>query len=378
MKLIISLLTLSVAINICTAQVFGRCNTPDQYRGECVYLKSCAALVTRINKKPLAHEDRLFLSLSQCGYRDRQPLVCCRPVENVTPVTPAPVAPPPRNNLLPRIGVCGIDAEDRIYGGERTKVNEYPWMALLQYSKPNNKKGFHCGGVLISENYVLTASHCVNGKDLPTTWQLTGVRLGEWDTTTENDCDDSFVNENVCAPPAIDIQIEQLIPHENYQPNAGNQHNDIALLRLAQKVTFNEFVAPICLPFESAVRNNNFVNQTLSVAGWGKTESVSASNLKLKVNVDGVTNSKCQDIYGSQNREIVGSQVCAGGLKGKDSCRGDSGGPLMRQNVQSNPPYWYLAGLVSYGPSPCGQEGWPGVYTRVGNYVDWVESNLKP
>ena len=98
---------------------------------------------------------------------------------------------------------------------------------------------------------------------------MTGVRLGEWDTTTENDCDDSFVNENVCAPPAIDIQIEQLIPHENYQPSAGNQHNDIALLRLAQRVTFSEFVAPICLPFESAVRNNDFVNQTLSVAGWG-------------------------------------------------------------------------------------------------------------
>lgn len=101
-------------------------------------MKSCAALVTRINKKPLAHEDRLFLSLSQCGYRDRQPLVCCRPVENApAPVTPAPVPPPNRSSLLPRIGVCGIDAEDRIYGGERTKVNEYPWMVLLQYSKRN-------------------------------------------------------------------------------------------------------------------------------------------------------------------------------------------------------------------------------------------------
>lgn len=45
--------------------------------------------------------------------------------------------------------------------------------------------------------------------------------------------------------------------------------------------------------------------------------------------------------------------------------RGDSGGPLMRQNEKGIPPYWYLAGLVSYGPSPCGMDGWPGVYTRV-------------
>ena len=152
----------------------------------------------------------------------------------------------------------------------------------MLYFLANNKKGFHCGGVLISERYVLTASHCVNGKDIPTTWQLTGVRLGEWDTTTENDCDDSFVNEKVCAPPAIDIQIEQLIPHENYQPSAGNQHNDIALLRLAQPVTFSEFVAPICLPFESAARDNNFVNQTLSVAGWGLLKNNTMLNLIIK------------------------------------------------------------------------------------------------
>lgn len=123
--------------------------------------------------------------------------------------------------------------------------------------------------------------------------------MGEWDTTTENDCDDSFVNENVCAPPAIDIQIEQLIPHENYQPAAGNQHNDIALLRLAQKVTFSEFVAPICLPFESAVRNNDFVNQTLSVAGWGL------------LNIKSITSSiiKFQLLLISQERQKVSRQV---------------------------------------------------------------------
>jgi secreted trypsin-like serine protease len=49
-----------------------------------------------------------------------------------------------------------------------------------------------------------------------------------------------------------------------------------------------------------------------------------------------------------------------------DFSRGDSGGPLMRQNVRGAAvPFWYLAGLVSFGPTPCGQANWPGVYTRV-------------
>jgi hypothetical protein len=99
---------------------------------------------------------------------------------------------------------------------------------------------------------------------------LTGVRLGEWDTTQEVDCDDSFINEQVCNDPPVDIPIEKLIPHEQYDPQGANQHNDIALLRLAQPVTYTTYVRPICLPVEPQLQANDFVKQTLSVAGWGE------------------------------------------------------------------------------------------------------------
>lgn len=46
---------------------------------------------------------------------------------------------------------------------------------------------------------------------------------------------------------------------------------------------------------------------------------MSASNLKLKVNVDGVSQSDCQSVYSSEKRDIIDSQVCAGGKKGFDS-----------------------------------------------------------
>ncbi|KAJ8928433.1 hypothetical protein NQ314_019022 [Rhamnusium bicolor] len=72
-------------------------------------------------------------------------------------------------------------------------------------------------------------------------------------------------------------------------------------------------------------------------------------------------------------------QLCAGGEKGKDSCRGDSGGPLMSYHADENSEInWYSIGVVSFGPSPCGMEDWPGVYTKVANYVPWIVTKLRP
>lgn len=95
-------------------------------------------------------EDKEYLTRSQCGYRDEQPLVCCTKLSEK-----------PLNKLLPYPGECGQDLEDRIYGGTETKINEFPWMVLLHYSKKDARGGFHCGGALINNRYVLTASHCV-------------------------------------------------------------------------------------------------------------------------------------------------------------------------------------------------------------------------
>lgn len=60
--------------------------------------------------------------------------------------------------------ICGPTVfEDKIYGGNDTGLDEFPWMALLQYKKMNNDPTFGCGGMLINKNYVLTAAHCVSG-----------------------------------------------------------------------------------------------------------------------------------------------------------------------------------------------------------------------
>jgi hypothetical protein len=91
------------------------------------------------------------------------------------------------------------------------------------------------------------------------------VRLGEWNTATEEDCDDSFIDEEVCSDKPLDIMVETAIRHPEY--NARSKKNDIALLRLEENVNYTMFIKPICLPTEFVTQNANLNGVSLLVAG---------------------------------------------------------------------------------------------------------------
>lgn len=198
------------------------------------------------------------------------------------------------------------------------------------------------------------------------------------------------MNENVCNDPYRDIGVEEVIIHEQYSPQSFNQHNDIALIRMSQKVVFTDFIKPICLQVDSTP---SYVGQAVTVAGFGKTESAVSSNFKLKVSLNIVENEKCNQLFRLEGRRLHEKQFCAGGQKNIDSCRGDSGGdfdslftakthtfilgPVMKQVAKGRSSYWVLLGIVSYGSSPCGQENKPAVYTKVENFIEWIESKIK-
>lgn len=69
-------------------------------------------------------------------------------------------------------------------------------------------------------------------------------------------------------------------------------------------------------------------------------------------------------------------QLCAGGELGKDSCKGDSGGPLMAKDPDTG--NWITSGIVSIGPNDCGKFGVPGVYTSVKEYMCWITETVRP
>lgn len=203
------------------------------------------------------------------------------------------------------------------------------------------------------------------------------VRLGEYNTETDKDC---ITNEfgSDCAPDPVNVAVEERIAHEEYQPNDSNQYHDIALLRLKRDVSFSDYIKPICLPTSVEELKKTYLGQQLFVAGWGKTENRSESNIKLKVKVPVKDLSTCSSTYSIANVRLGSGQLCAGGEKGRDSCRGDSGGPLMTVSLDKNKDvHWFVAGVVSFGPSPCGMENWPGVYTKVSKYVNWIVSKIR-
>ncbi|KAL1512801.1 hypothetical protein ABEB36_002328 [Hypothenemus hampei] len=383
----VSVFLLSIAalfFEYCYAEIGDYCTTPRREQGECISLINCEPLYVLLKKRPISSASADYLRRSQCGFIGTIPKVCC-PSVNAPPATAIPGNTDDRLHsdtngldLLPSLDVCGVGLENRIYGGEKADLDDFPWMALIEYERPNRQRGFYCGGVLINSRYVLTAAHCLKGKDLPPNWKIVSVRLGEYNTDTEEDCVKVGPSQTHCAPPAVDVAVEQNIPHKDYDPHDLNQYNDIALLRLIRNVQFSDYIKPICLP-KGHLLTKSYVNENLIVAGWGKTETRSESNIKLKLEVPVNTAETCTRQYSQANVRLGNTQLCAGGQKGKDSCRGDSGGPLMKyENTSNFYANWYSVGVVSFGPSPCGMENWPGVYTKVSSFVDWIVKNIKP
>jgi secreted trypsin-like serine protease len=232
--------------------------------------------------------------------------------------------------------------------GGHDATRSYPHMAILKQDD-----GFVCGASLIAPDRILTAAHCVMESDFrtPLAPKRISFTLG---TTTVNGSGET-------------IGATEVTPHERWTGDGAGGY-DIALVKLARPSSQK----PIAIASPAAQRASWAAGARATVIGYGANVPIlglSYTDTLQEVDVPIVADADCFD--------ADPTKVCAGELYGiKDSCNGDSGGPMMVGDGNGG---MLLVGTVSYG-FECGIPTQYGVYGRVADSTlyDWIAARVPP
>ncbi|XP_046292563.1 serine protease 44-like [Marmota monax] len=255
------------------------------------------------------------------------------------PVATGPTGP----TVMVSAPACGHRSM-RIVGGRPAVRTRWPWQVSLQINNQHI-----CGGSLISNQFVLTAAHCIFGHLEYT------VKLGDEDLKHR-------------APTSVEIPVKDIVIHQYYSPLGIIEH-DIALAMLAFPVNYSTHIQPVCIPEKSFLVETD----TLCwVTGWGKLSELERASEELQeAELNIIRHQKCNELLQKRTKTKVQftkeGTVCGYNDEGKDSCQGDSGGPLVCEYNTT----WIQVGIVSWGIG-CGRLGYPGIYTEVSFYRDWI------
>ncbi|CAH0382228.1 unnamed protein product [Bemisia tabaci] len=239
----------------------------------------------------------------------------------------------------------------RIVGGGNAGLGSWPWQAALY------KEGeFQCGAALINAKWLLSAGHCFyNAQEDYWVARLGALRRGV----------------NFASPYEQVRTISRIMLHPEYQ--AISFMNDISLLELNEPVQTSHYIRPICLPPPASTLEDGTM---CTVVGWGQLFEIDRvfPDTLQEVQLPVISAAECRKrtlflpLY-----RVTDNMFCAGYERGgRDACLGDSGGPLMCQETDGR---WSLYGVTSNGYG-CARANRPGVYTKVVNYIGWIQNSM--
>ncbi|XP_075823848.1 mannan-binding lectin serine protease 1 isoform X3 [Microtus pennsylvanicus] len=267
-----------------------------------------------------------------------------------------------KRSLPTCLPVCGLPKFSRkqisrIFNGRPAQKGTTPWIAMLSHL---NGQPF-CGGSLLGTNWVLTAAHCLHhpldpedpilhSSDLlgPSDFKI--VMGKHWRRRSDED--------------EQHLSVRRVVLHPSYNPSTFE--NDLGLVELSESPRLNEFVMPICLPEHPSTEGTMVI-----VSGWGKQFLQRLPENLMEIEIPIVNYDTCQEAYAPLKKKVTKDMICAGEKEGgKDACAGDSGGPMMTKDQETN--QWYLVGVVSWGVD-CGKKDRYGVYSYIYPNKDWIQ-----
>ncbi|PVU98963.1 hypothetical protein BB559_001128 [Furculomyces boomerangus] len=317
------------------------------------------------------------------------------------------------------ISLSNIDNMVRIIGGVDANISNYPFSVLVKITSSGNG-GATCGGSIISSNWILTAGHCLvklkernwnSDKKRPINWgnnrtQEHRITNNEHIKPRKSDFDqrmDTFQdnpNYYITNPQNIGIyygssikkkmkrmQVKNVIVHPGVDLHTFR--NDVALLELENPIPFSKSVNSVKISLAYIPSE-----MPLTAVGWGvsKTSNREIPNSLRATSL--LTGS--QEICRKTRSSFIdnnGDVICCPSFEGRDTCFGDSGGPLIAyelaqeknstesgsEDVSEKVPC--LLGITSYGdttspkPFTCADPEGLGFYTHAAHFIDFIANS---
>ncbi|GLV43598.1 snake [Carabus blaptoides fortunei] len=289
--------------------------------GKCIRLSECPSAIDALQAGTYPQP---------CGFIGIEPVVCCETASALTNSISD-------QQCIKYSNIFSHFARPVVVGGTDTSAKKFPHTASLGFARGNDKV-WQCGGSLISDQFVLTAAHCLQSREFG---HISWVRLGEQNLPAQSTFPKDYRlqsgefgniswirlgEQNLPAESTFpnDYQIIERIAHPQYR--APSVYNDIALVKLDRTVTFTRFIKLACLYTNSYIAPDT----ALIATGWGLTKFAGHPSERLQeVDLNLFSEQECNETYSNmagtrklRSGILSDSQVCAGGRTvEKDTCQ---------------------------------------------------------